>query len=133
MASMKILSILPSALLSAASLNGPLPVNAFVRHGNVIRPIIRIRQRRQFCSASVQGGDFLPHNDVSLDPQNDEDGDNDKPFFRIYYNDVYEVDLPPRHRFPMKKYSQVRKQVQKWIGDLPREEQDLVQCGKVVL
>ena len=27
--------------------------------------------------------------------------------FPIYYNDVYEVNLPPNHRFPMAKYRQV--------------------------
>eukprot|EP00529_Nitzschia_sp_RCC80_P019189 CAMPEP_0113508702 /NCGR_PEP_ID=MMETSP0014_2-20120614/37166_1 /TAXON_ID=2857 /ORGANISM="Nitzschia sp." /LENGTH=511 /DNA_ID=CAMNT_0000404449 /DNA_START=467 /DNA_END=2002 /DNA_ORIENTATION=+ /assembly_acc=CAM_ASM_000159 len=32
--------------------------------------------------------------------------------FRIYYNDVYKVDLPPKHRFPMWKYERVRKQIQ---------------------
>lgn len=32
--------------------------------------------------------------------------------FIIYYNDVYEVNLPPNHRFPMKKYMQVRLKVQ---------------------
>lgn len=52
------------------------------------------------------------------------------PFFRIYYNDVYEVHLPPRHRFPMKKYAQVRAQLQRWISELPKEEQELVQCGE---
>ena len=55
--------------------------------------------------------------------------DDGRPFFRIYYNDVYEVELPPRHRFPMKKYAQVRKQIQQWISDLPEEEQRRVNCG----
>ncbi|GAX20470.1 hypothetical protein FisN_22Hh038 [Fistulifera solaris] len=30
----------------------------------------------------------------------------------MYYNDVYEVPLPPNHRFPMGKYKRVRKLVQ---------------------
>ena len=34
------------------------------------------------------------------------------PYFSIYYNDVYEVDMPPGHRFPMAKYRQVREAVQ---------------------
>ena len=51
------------------------------------------------------------------------------PSYRIYYNDVYKVDLPPRHRFPMNKYEQVRKLVQKRILELPLEEQEKVQCG----
>lgn len=33
----------------------------------------------------------------------------------IYYNDVYEVKLPPKHRFPMEKYRQVRDIVQSFI------------------
>ena len=36
----------------------------------------------------------------------------DAPSFTIYYNDVYEVDMPPGHRFPMKKYRLVREGVQ---------------------
>jgi acetoin utilization deacetylase AcuC-like enzyme len=38
-----------------------------------------------------------------------------RPFFPIYYNDVYEVALPPAHRFPMEKYRQVRELVQHGI------------------
>jgi hypothetical protein len=57
---------------------------------------------------------------------------NKPPFYRMYYNDVYEVHLPPRHRFPMKKYAQVRTQLQQWISDLPQEEQEAVHCGKLV-
>jgi acetoin utilization deacetylase AcuC-like enzyme len=34
------------------------------------------------------------------------------PWFRIYYNDVYRVDLPPNHRFPMEKYRLVREMLQ---------------------
>ena len=34
------------------------------------------------------------------------------PFFRIFYNDVYEVILPDGHRFPMEKYGRVRRRVQ---------------------
>ncbi len=56
-----------------------------------------------------------------------------RPFFRVYYNDVYEVQLPPRHRFPMKKYEQVRKQLQRWIAELPKEEQNCVHCGECTL
>lgn len=35
-----------------------------------------------------------------------------RPYFPIYYNDVYEVPLPPNHRFPMDKYRKVRERVQ---------------------
>lgn len=52
------------------------------------------------------------------------------PTFRVYYNDVYEVNLPPRHRFPMGKYRKVRERVQKLISSLPDEEQETVNCGE---
>lgn len=39
-----------------------------------------------------------------------------RPFFPIYYNDVYEVKLPPNHRFPMDKYRKVRELVQQGIS-----------------
>ena len=55
-----------------------------------------------------------------------------KPYYRIYYNDVYEVHLPPKHRFPMKKYAQVRTLLQKLISSLPIEEQEKVHCGRSV-
>ncbi len=42
--------------------------------------------------------------------------------FRLYYNDVYEVTLPPKHRFPMKKYQLVRKRVQQAIVELDDEQ-----------
>lgn len=35
-----------------------------------------------------------------------------KPYYQLYYNDVYEVPLPPKHRFPMSKYKQVRERIQ---------------------
>jgi hypothetical protein len=52
-----------------------------------------------------------------------------RPYFRVYYNDVYEVILPPRHRFPMQKYAQVRTLFQKWVSDLSPEERAKVDCG----
>lgn len=39
-------------------------------------------------------------------------------YFPIYYNDVYKVQLPPNHRFPMDKYRQVREMVQQKISHL---------------
>jgi hypothetical protein len=53
-----------------------------------------------------------------------------RPFYQMYYNDVYAVTLPPRHRFPMEKYGQVRRQVQQWVSELSEEERDEVHCGK---
>lgn len=49
-------------------------------------------------------------------------------FFRIYYNDVYEVQLPKRHRFPMKKYGQVRRKLQEMIENVDSNERKLVDC-----
>ncbi|KAL7466826.1 hypothetical protein ACHAXS_008956 [Conticribra weissflogii] len=50
------------------------------------------------------------------------------PFFPIYYNDVYEVDLPPGHRFPMGKYREVRKALQSKIEALSQDERSRVNC-----
>ncbi|OEU15748.1 Arginase/deacetylase, partial [Fragilariopsis cylindrus CCMP1102] len=47
------------------------------------------------------------------------------------YNDVYEVKLPPRHRFPMGKYRQVRTKVQDMISDLPQEQKERVDWGEL--
>ncbi len=52
------------------------------------------------------------------------------PFFPIYYNDVYEVNMPPGHRFPMGKYRKVREAVQAKVNSLPEVEKQRVQCGK---
>jgi len=52
----------------------------------------------------------------------------DAPYFPIYYNDVYEVDLPPGHRFPMGKYRKVREAVQSKVGSLTEEEKRRVHC-----
>ncbi len=49
------------------------------------------------------------------------------PAFRLFYNDVYEVKLPPRHRFPMGKYRKVRERVQEKISKSLLEG---VKCGK---
>lgn len=54
--------------------------------------------------------------------------DPTKPYFPIYYNDLYEVILPPNHRFPMEKYGKVRRRVQDMIAALPEAEQQSVQC-----
>jgi len=54
-----------------------------------------------------------------------------RPYFPIYYNDVYEVDLPPGHRFPMGKYRRVRDIVQKKVLGFSEEERALVQSGRI--
>jgi len=59
------------------------------------------------------------------------DYDLDRPYFPIYYNDVYEVDLPPGHRFPMGKYRKVREMVQKKVSEFSAQERELVQSGRI--
>ncbi|KAL3785829.1 hypothetical protein HJC23_012384 [Cyclotella cryptica] len=51
-----------------------------------------------------------------------------RPYFPIYYNDVYEVDLPPGHRFPMEKYRKVRMALQDRIMSIA-EENRKVDCA----
>ena len=53
----------------------------------------------------------------------------DTPYFKIFYNDVYEVDMPKGHRFPMGKYRKVRDKVQHKIGSLTNEEKNKVDCS----
>ena len=50
------------------------------------------------------------------------------PAFRLFYNDVYEVNLPPKHRFPMGKYRKVRESVQEKLAKSSSED---VECGKL--
>ena len=54
--------------------------------------------------------------------------DHNKPFFRVFYNDVYEVILPKGHRFPMQKYGKVRRRVQEMIAAVPPQDREKVQC-----
>ena len=35
------------------------------------------------------------------------------PRCKLFYNDVFRVDLPPNHRFPMAKYELVRRELQR--------------------
>ena len=53
----------------------------------------------------------------------------DTPYFKIFYNDVYEVDMPKGHRFPMEKYRKVREKVQYAVGSLTDEEKSKVACS----
>ena len=61
--------------------------------------------------------------------QQDKPYDPSRPFFPIYYNDVYEVVLPHNHRFPMQKYGKVRRLVERWISSLSEKERGNVVCG----
>lgn len=63
--------------------------------------------RRLLSSASA-----TKNNDGSLPHQNSIPVVVDAPSLTIYYNDVYDVDMPSGHRFPMKKYRLVREGVQ---------------------
>jgi len=51
-----------------------------------------------------------------------------RPFFSIFYNDVYEVKLPPNHRFPMEKYRKVRERVQRGLLDAQQNTAMMVDC-----
>ena len=89
-----------------------------------------------------QGNDTLRDTDTDTDADADTDTDTDstgrnnncartsrrRPTIRYFYNDVYEVLLPPRHRFPMGKYRQVRTNVQDRISKLPQKEREQVDC-----
>ncbi len=50
------------------------------------------------------------------------------PALRLFYNDVYEVKLPPKHRFPMWKYRKVRERVQDKLANSSLEG---VEFGKL--
>ena len=50
------------------------------------------------------------------------------PALRLFYNDVYEVKLPPKHRFPMWKYRKVRERVQ---DKLAKSSLEGVEFGKL--
>lgn len=52
----------------------------------------------------------------------------ERPFFPIYYNDVYEFPLPPNHRFPMDKYRRVRELVQQGISAPANDDKADVDC-----
>jgi acetoin utilization deacetylase AcuC-like enzyme len=78
--------------------------------------LVRKRMNRLVLQRSVSNlleSCFTHHPDVQLQYPS---YDPTKPYFPIYYNDVYEVTLPKGHRFPMKKYQQVRDIVQQKLS-----------------
>jgi acetoin utilization deacetylase AcuC-like enzyme len=85
-----------------------------ILHKNLLTSFIIVHKRhsRLFLHRNSSNliESFTHHPDVTLQYQ---PYDSSKPYFPIYYNDVYEVNLPKGHRFPMKKYRQVRDIVQK--------------------
>lgn len=81
--------------------------------------MLHLSRRRQHCELSVQAHigkavmeAFHNHPGVRNDYPS---ADSSKACFPIYYNDVYEFELPPHHRFPMQKYAKVRNMVQSSI------------------
>jgi acetoin utilization deacetylase AcuC-like enzyme len=94
---------------------------------------LRLSRGRQHCDFSVQahiGKTVMEtfHNHPSV--RNDyPSADSSKSCFPIYYNDVYEFELPPHHRFPMQKYVKVRKMVQSSILAIdPLHYKSKIQC-----
>ena len=138
---MRLLSI-PTSTLAL----GTAVASAFLNHGPetiTTNPIVRkilstairsSRSRRNFSSSSslITTEEIDQQQQQQSDETTDDDSmmNNKAAYYRIYYNDVYKVDLPPKHRFPMNKYEQVRKQVQKQL--LPQQQQqqqqNKVQC-----
>lgn len=103
--------IVSSMALGVVGLQRHFSVSGHHSAGRWIRTL-----QRQSLSSTANGliDSFAPHPDVrdsypSYDPS--------KPYFPIYYNDVYEVILPAGHRFPMEKYHRVRQIVQKAIDN----------------
>lgn len=63
--------------------------------------------------STLESKNAAPRGIITNDDSNQRN--HHRPFFRIYYNDVYEVPLPPNHRFPMEKYRKVRLMLQEWL------------------
>jgi hypothetical protein len=130
MSRMKVLVHLSSALLGSTT-NLRSSVSAWSQPPGVLQRSWK-RSRWIGCRRFSSSVDVHHESSSSADSSSavvDDNGEYRPPFFRIYYNDVYEVQLPPKHRFPMKKYAQVRTQIQKWISELPEEEQCRIDCG----
>ena len=78
------------------------------------------------------GASFFSTSETSSVGRKEDSKNRPKPFFKVFYNDVYEVPLPPRHRFPMKKYAQVRQEFQRRLSALPASgEKEGVDCGTI--
>lgn len=80
------------------------------------------------ASASRRVGDRMMYHPPTSDSSDVREEPVDAPYFPIYYNDVYEVDLPPRHRFPMGKYRKVREAFQTKVEKLSEKERAHVHC-----
>jgi acetoin utilization deacetylase AcuC-like enzyme len=79
---------------------------------------------RLYSSKTLADLNMDPFVDLSLTSTNDDHMVQDStnhpslPSFPIYYNDVYEVPLPPNHRFPMTKYRKVRERIQSKLSSI---------------
>lgn len=85
------------------------------------------RQHIRLYSKTLADLNMDPFIDLSLTSTNDDhmvqDSTNPSwPSFPIYYNDVYEVPLPPKHRFPMTKYRKVRERIQSKLLSLNKTQ-----------
>lgn len=61
---------------------------------------------------------------TDLSNDNEQQDLSSRPSLIVYYNDVYQVQLPPHHRFPMEKYQKVRSLLQSWILAQEQQEQE---------
>ena len=92
--------------------------------------------RNNYSTQTTEDEENSSTNDNTTDKMGSVDNNNHSssrrsPVIRYFYNDVYEVKLPPRHRFPMGKYRQVRTKVQDMISDLPQEQKERVDWGEL--
>ena len=91
--------------------------------------------RNNYSTQTTEDEKNSPTNDNTTDKMgfvdNNHSSSRRSPVIRYFYNDVYEVKLPPRHRFPMGKYRQVRTKVQDMISDLPQEQKERVDWGEL--
>jgi len=69
-----------------------------------------LKDTKRTTSCFEYTNEFQDHPDVKRTAPNHRE--ISKPYFPIFYNDVYEVNLPKGHRFPMEKYRKVREIVQ---------------------
>eukprot|EP00984_Skeletonema_dohrnii_P015565 scaffold6754_cov127-Skeletonema_dohrnii-CCMP3373.AAC.4 len=100
---------------------------SFLRHASAFGGGGRLHQRRHTPNALVRlhaSSTSVAHVGDTVSKDESSTTTNLLPYFSIYYNDVWEVDMPPGHRFPMSKYKKVRKAVQAHINDSEQQ----IQC-----
>ena len=96
-----------------------MPASSFIYPFTRSFALIHHRSRSTKYLSSIKGRLYSESSDYSEDITSHSDfRRNHKKSvskFTIYYNDLYEVKLPPNHRFPMEKYRQVREIVQAYV------------------